>query len=149
MILTKLMRPRDKFVCSLVGENVGLKQFIEYEAYEYSSMSQPFSVNEQNSEKLDMKIRHTHLLPVRTLNDIAAKHLDTSIPWFLSIDVEGADFEVLKSYDFEFSKPYLICIEDHNYQRNQFSLQNNYIMNLGYKLVEKTDLSLIYILDVN
>jgi FkbM family methyltransferase len=53
---------------------------------------------------------------------------------FLSIDVEGADLEVLKAYPMEIGKPNLIVIE-HNLNRTVENQINQYLIPLGYKRV--------------
>ncbi len=50
-------------------------------------------------------------LPVMTVNDIVQRYAKGIFPDFLSIDVEGSDFDVLKSIDYESNYPKIICIE--------------------------------------
>ena len=53
---------------------------------------------------------------------------------FLNIDVEGADFEALKSLDFNIYHPKTICIEI--IQENIFKSEiYNFLENLGYKKI--------------
>jgi FkbM family methyltransferase len=50
-------------------------------------------------------------VPLVTITDIIAKYLDGRAPDFLSIDVEGYDYEVLRLLDFAVYQPALICVE--------------------------------------
>ena len=57
-------------------------------------------------------IRYTKEIETRTLRDVLTQHLSVNQEIdFLSIDVEGLDFEVLKSNDFEKFRPKVILIE--------------------------------------
>jgi hypothetical protein len=66
-------------------------------------------------------------------------------PSFLSIDAEGADFEVLQSNDWNACKPRVICIESS--QENDLNSDSivNYLSERGYLLVEQTILSKIFV----
>ena len=65
---------------------------------------------------------------------------------FLNIDVEGADFEVIKSLDFKIYKPKFICIEMHNTDTK--SIKNNviykFLINKNYYLLWKYRWSFIF-----
>ena len=67
---------------------------------------------------------------------------------FLNIDVEGFDYKVISSLDFEKIKPIMICIEDNNF--NISNILNNKIDKLmrdkNYFLTSKIGVSLIYVL---
>jgi FkbM family methyltransferase len=56
---------------------------------------------------------------------------------FLNIDVEGADFEVIKSLNFKIYKPKFICIEIHNVGKE--NIKNNitykFLINMNYSLL--------------
>ena len=55
-----------------------------------------------------------HKVKAFTLSEIFEKHLTTNVLDFLSIDIEGKDFEVLKSIDFSKFQINAICIEHNN-----------------------------------
>jgi FkbM family methyltransferase len=48
---------------------------------------------------------------VITINDAVNRYCSGSWPDLLSIDIEGLDFEVLKTADFSNSKPKILCVE--------------------------------------
>jgi hypothetical protein len=50
-------------------------------------------------------------LPVTTLWDIVETYADGKFPDILSLDVEGMDYEILKTIPFEISRPKVICVE--------------------------------------
>ena len=69
---------------------------------------------------------------------------------FLSIDAEGADYEVLKSLNFKRYKPKLICVEIHNQKMSKNSetyyLKNpiyKFLYSKGYRVMWKNGFSFI------
>ncbi|WP_026362210.1 FkbM family methyltransferase [Geopsychrobacter electrodiphilus] len=45
------------------------------------------------------------------INDLLAEYFPRQAPDFVSIDIEGMDFEVLESWDFDRWRPSILCIE--------------------------------------
>ncbi len=50
-----------------------------------------------------------------TIADVLEKYFSNQFPDFMSIDVEGMDFQILQSIDFENSRPKVICVEAAEY----------------------------------
>jgi FkbM family methyltransferase len=71
-----------------------------------------FSKEEAIKRKKDSGIGYTasEKIPFLAVNDVIEKHFD-ACPDFISIDVEGLDFDILKSLDFEKYKPFVFCVE--------------------------------------
>ncbi len=53
-----------------------------------------------------------------SLNDLISKYFNDKSPSYISIDTEGSEFEILKSFDFNKYKPIVLTIE-HNYTNLQ------------------------------
>jgi FkbM family methyltransferase len=64
----------------------------------------------RNYESQGYAIVGKHSVPVVTINQILDEHFHRA-PDFLSVDVEGLDFEILSTLDFERYRPVVICIE--------------------------------------
>ena len=75
----------------------------------------------------------------RTLNsilkEISAPEID-----FLSIDVEGAELQVLKGLDFSQYKPQLILLED----KHLYLTKHHFLKNHGYHLIKRTGFNFWY-----
>jgi FkbM family methyltransferase len=69
---------------------------------------------------------------VRTIEEILKTESAPSTIDFLSIDIEGADLEVLESFPFSKYSVKMICIE-HNFNRETQSGIADFLMNLGYQ----------------
>lgn len=50
-------------------------------------------------------------IEVVTLNDVVDRHAGGVFPDFMTIDIEGLDFDVLRTTDFSKSRPTLVCVE--------------------------------------
>lgn len=50
-----------------------------------------------------------------TIEHLLKTYCQYNLPDFLSIDVEGFDLEIIKTLDFDFYHPKVICVESHNY----------------------------------
>ena len=86
-----------------------------------------------------------------TVNEVLSKYCNGIFPDFLSLDVEGLDFEIIKSIDFSKYKPKVICIEAAEYSpigagKRKTELINHIIDN-GYYEYANTNLNSILVLN--
>lgn len=139
--LSQLLRPRDVFERVLVGQS-GLVAFFETYPYEYSTTSEATFKALLADGLVELKRKSS--LSVKPLSSFDLK-ISEMEPGFLSIDAEGADFEVLQSNDWNAFKPRVICIESP--QDNDLSSGSivKYLNERGYLLVEQTHLSKIFV----
>lgn len=150
IIFFRYFRRRDTNLCLGVGLNNG--------TLEYHQFSEPavntFSTND--AEKQKQKKWNTYLgskkIPVKTINNILGDYLppNTAID-FLNIDIEGLDFEVLKSLDWTKYRPNIVVIEDHQFDADQpiNSEIYNFLTNEGYHLHSVLGFSLVFTLISN
>jgi hypothetical protein len=68
-----------------------------------------FMVSKGNTLKTIKKIQ------LITVANVIEKYFGNKFPDFMSIDVEGMDFQILQSIDFEKSYPKVICVEAAEY----------------------------------
>lgn len=101
--LCEITRPRDIVLCCGVGPEAGQKPF-----YMVNNQGATNSFVRPIKETIEKEIT----LNVRTINEIVAEHCGGVYPDLLHTDIEGLDFEVLKSADFSKSKPKVICTEN-------------------------------------
>ena len=80
---------------------------------------------------------------VTTLSDIMHIYAPKDLPFgLLSIDCEGADFEILKSNDWLKYKPWIVAIEDQTWKENEV---NELLYGYGYELFAVARLTKIFI----
>lgn len=61
-------------------------------------------------ESEGFKIVEKRAVPVVTINQLLDRHLHKALD-FLSVDVEGLDYEILAALDFERYRPAVVCVE--------------------------------------
>ena len=140
-ILGKIMRPRDLVLKSLVGQ-AGVTTFYELYPYEYSTTSESIAKDLVSSGKA--KLVGKMSFTIVPMSDLIFPMSDLE-PTFISIDVEGADFDVLAYNDWTICRPRVICIESPVELIELGSKINDYLEQLNYKLVEQTSLSKIFV----
>ena len=140
-ILGKIMRPRDLVLKSLVRQ-AGVTTFYELYPYEYSTTSESIAKDLMSSGKA--KLVGKMSFTIVPMSDLIFPMSDLE-PTFISIDVEGADFDVLASNDWTICRPRVICIESPVELIELGSKINDYLEQLNYKLVEQTSLSKIFV----
>ncbi len=86
-------------------------------------------------------------VPALRVNQIVRDYLNNEAPCFLSIDVEGLDLQILKDFDFERYRPWLVQIEYLDNRQQASSNANEiieYMHSVEYRLVAKTAVNLIF-----
>ena len=140
--LTKLFRKRDKFIQNIVSSNNTPLKFYEFYPAEYSTIEKNVAeslVNRGIKLKSEIDLKPITLAAL----NLSCEPTDATL---LSVDVEGHDLEVLQSNNWSDFKPRVICVEE-NIQRIKHSGTkiSNYLVAYGYKFVESTDISSIYV----
>ena len=143
----KLMRPRDRFVnCSIEFSelNQNTREFFNFYADVYSSFDKDRALSLVNQ---GLELKGIEEVPVKDLSQLVKMFLkDTqeSEIQLLSIDVEGLELEVLRSFPFPEYMPEIICVEELTSPIHNTTLVREFLEKLGYLLVAYTGLSSIY-----
>lgn len=108
----KHYRPEDINLNIGVGLEKGTLPFYVMEDDTLST----FSKKEYDSMTAFGKTLRTILnIQIDTIESILLRHFNGKFPDFMSIDVEGMDFEIIKSINFEKFSPKVICVEAAEY----------------------------------
>lgn len=141
-----LKRPRDKSINCGVGVEAGdadffvmststLNTFSKDEAERYQSYGQHRIIK-------SIKIR------LENINDILANYFN-KIPNLISIDVEGLDYLILKSFDFMRFRPAVFCLETLSYTEDKSERKLSEIIELmhenGYMTYADTYINTIFV----
>jgi FkbM family methyltransferase len=100
-------RPRDINLCLGVAGSVGEMTYYEMD---YPGLSTFDPEQLEVSKGLGAQLVATHQVQVRTLDGILDEYLNRPID-FMSIDVEGFEYQVLDNNNWDRYRPRLICIE--------------------------------------
>ena len=94
-------------ILDFISSNQG--ELSTLEIYKFSD-KESMPANSKNRNKLSKKIKVNTI----SLNDLINIEFDKSAPSYISMDTEGSEYEILKSFDFENIRPHIFTIE-HNH----------------------------------
>lgn len=110
VLFKEIQKKRKRDICLNVG--IGMGREAEADFYLMSSPTLNTFSKEEATKYLSLgyTIKEIIKTPLKNINSIIDECLDGS-PDFVSIDVEGLDYGILKSIDFEKYRPKVLCIE--------------------------------------
>ena len=112
-----------------------LNTFSEEEARRYESIGK-------------IKIEKVLDIPLLTVNEIIARNF-AHCPHFVSIDTEGLDLDIVKSFDFDNFRPQVFCIETLSYTENNSEVKSieiiDYMRNKDYFVYADTYINTIFV----
>ena len=139
--LSQAVRPGDTCILGLCGDADGDSvEFFEFEIYQYSTM---LPGRAKEVEKLGHKVKSTYELTVTTVAEQISS-LTFDGPTVLSIDVEGAEYQVLQGNDWDHFRPDLICVEEWEPPLLKSTEVSGFLATKGYTLIAVTGFSSIY-----
>jgi len=142
--LFEFLRPRDTNILSAVSDKEETVTLYRYSKYSLESTIDEKIAARAVHDEYDRKIVKTKTLTQILYNSpYREKQID-----LLTIDVEGFDFRVLKSINFDVYMPKIIVIEDHH--KNIIEILETatylFLQSKGYVLRSWTFYSLIFVL---
>tara|TARA_Y100000816_G_C25998916_1_gene521861 strand:+ start:145 stop:972 length:828 start_codon:yes stop_codon:yes gene_type:complete len=115
----KKSREKLSFFMSDVGELSTLNDFIEND-----------KASIPGNTELRKKSGKTISVETISLNDVVKEYFNNICPSYISIDTEGSEYEILKSFDLDSYRPKLFTIE-HNFTQNERKIDEHLITH-GY-----------------
>lgn len=101
-----------------INLNIGIgnkKEQFEFYIMEDDTLSTFSKIELESMIKIGKKLLEIKKIEMITLTDVISKYCNGVFPDFLSIDVEGLDFEILKTIEFNNNAPKIICVEAAEY----------------------------------
>ena len=138
--LLKYLRPRDQVLKLLVGNQNSYVDFYEFDPYQCSTTV--LTVAEELLSK-SVRLKSISRILIMPMSDFAPD-MDPLQPTLLSIDVEGADLEVLESNDWSKTRPRVVCVEELPDSMVDGVIEK-FLAKRNYKRVTYTGLSSIYV----
>lgn len=140
----KKYRPNDVNLNIGISNEIGEMNFYIMKDHTLSTFSKEQSelmVSSGNELGEVKKIKLT------TIGAVLSEHTNGNFPDFLSLDVEGLDFEILKSIDYIHSFPKAICVEASEYSPKGSGERRNdiidFLVSRGYYEYANTNLNAI------
>jgi FkbM family methyltransferase len=112
----ELERQRDTNLNVGVGEQAGERAFYVMSSRTLNTFSEQDARNVEREGKV--RIERVVTLPVVPVNTLMATHYPNGVD-FLSLDVEGMDLAILRSFDFDRYRPKLVCVETITYSERR------------------------------
>ena len=138
--MQKLIRSRDYQIRALVSDSLAEMEFFQLRPWELST-----TLNETAQSRIS---NGAHLVSINKIKTITLSEIyqmqSVLRPAILSIDVEGAELEVLKSNNWNLYQPDLICIEELN-RPIQNSEIREFLEAQNYRLQVYNGVSSIYV----
>ena len=146
MRLFEKIRPRDICVTTGVSDTAGYMTYYEFNdgALNTFSQSRAMELKEHTPFQLTRKTE----VPVARLEDLLIRHVPEGLPIdLLSVDIEGFDYQVLASNNWERHAPRVIVVEDHemNLEEPFKSRIHTLLRSKGYSLYSKLYASSVYL----
>lgn len=148
-LFRQIKKIRKNDLCLNIG--VSTRHETKADFYVMSSKTLSTFVKEEAERFLgygNQKIEKVLSIRLETINDIINNYFD-KCPDFVSIDVEGLDFEILQSLDFARYRPKVFCIETITHSTNKTGRKINEIMDFmqdkGYSVYADTNINTIFI----
>ena len=128
--LFNYLRPNDVNINSAVSNmEKEISFYYQKKLSQLSTIKKAISNERMQGNIKEKKIKSLKLNSILNQSKFKNRQID-----FLNIDVEGADFEVLKSLDFTIYEPKIICIEI--MEKNIFESEiYNFLRDINYKKI--------------
>ena len=144
----KKERPKESTLNVGVGETSGGKaDFYVMNVPSLNTMSK--SEAERYAAYPGKSIKEVIQIPILSVNDIITKYLGGNSPNFVSLDVEGMDLAIIRSFDFSKYRPEVFCIETLSYTENNTEEKQkdiiDYVESQGYFLYADTYINSIFV----
>ena len=139
--LTRAVRPRDESVVGLCSSMTGGSvEFFEFDVYQYSTM---LPERAREVEALGHTIKSKYQLSKTKISDLMPPVIPPG-PTVLSIDVEGAELEVLNGNAWDQFRPDINCVEEWEPPLKKITEVSKYLAGRGYALIAVTGFSSSY-----
>jgi FkbM family methyltransferase len=87
-------------------------------------------------------------IPLVNINEVISAHF-AGCQHFVSIDVEGLDFEIVRFIDFQLFRPQIFCVETASYSEDKTGVKlpevTDYLRDKGYMVYADTYVNTIYV----
>ena len=144
-VLVHELRPHDILYNCAVDVESGTKEFYMFGDTDSSNtLSSEFAERKKNSQHTG--VSWTAQVPTKTINEIIKIHLDyfQRTPFFMNIDIEGLDHDVIKTYEHDVRIPF-IMIEDDSMDMFNGSPIRKTMLEKGYCPIATSFLTTLYI----
>ncbi len=143
----KRKRPLDTVLAVAVGTTSEMSTLYIASNASMSTTSSTQADYINNTDKFN--INKEICVPTKTIMSIINEYFPNTAPDIISMDIEGMDFYVLQTFDFNKCRPLVFCIETLAHDKNGNEIDeteiNRFMMAHGYFSFANTHLSTIFV----
>jgi FkbM family methyltransferase len=145
-LFKEIMAVRKKDICLNIG--IGFNQASEADFYIMSTPTLNTFSKEQALAYKNYKIKEKVQIKLKTIDSIIDEYCEKT-PNFISLDVEGLDYLILKAFNFTKYRPEVFCLETLTFTENNLEVKITSIMELllsnGYMIYADTYINTIFV----
>lgn len=102
-----------------------------------------------NYLELGYELMNSYNVEVVSIEKLLKSYCNSFLPDFLTIDAEGYDFQILKSLNFQFYRPKIVCLESRDHSKTGFGKKRvellQFLIEKGYFEYADTGLNSIMV----
>jgi len=144
---TKKYRPKDKIIQAAVSDEEGEVDFYLFDEPTLNTLSKEEALLRQQTGTF--KIKEIKKITSIKIEKIIKEYMDNVAPDLISLDVEGIDYDILASFDFETYRVPVWVIETCEYSENHIKPKVQIIIDLmlekGYFVYADTYINTIFV----
>jgi FkbM family methyltransferase len=135
-------RPDDININAGISASEGVFDFYIMSAPTLNTFS--YSAAQESIKKYngDVYIKEVKKIETISINYVLKKYFTNLDNYFISIDVEGLDFDILQSIDFSICKAPVICVEANGKDESNVL---HFLEGVGYNLYSKNQINCIFL----
>jgi FkbM family methyltransferase len=121
-------RPKDNNVCAALGSQTSMMSYYEFDESALNTFSQDLVKRHSSQGLFPRKVTQTQVIEAKQF----LEQLFTADTFFLSVDAEGMDIEILRDLDFRHFHPCWIVMENQSLlmqDLEEFILSNSFLTN--------------------
>ncbi len=145
--LIKKNRKKDKNLNIGIACKTGEIDYYQLDANTLNTTKKEDALNYENNH--GFKIINTIKINVDTIQNVLNKFNNGQNPDFFSIDVEGLDYEILQSINFDNKPPTVVCIESISFSNTGHGEKNKniigFMLSKNYLLFADTYINYIFV----
>ncbi len=130
-----------------IGEKIEVLDFYIFHPPTINTFSKEEAENFKS--EFGFKLKEVKKVEVESISNILEKFNHKIFPDFLSLDVEGLEIKILRSIDYSFSKPKVICVETISYSEIGAGKKNieiiDYLKTKNYMVYADTNINTILV----
>lgn len=147
-LFVNLKKRRPKDICLNVGIGGGQHGMADFYVMSTRTLSTFSREEAARYQTLGEKVEDVIRITLMTVDDVIEKYFD-SPPNFVSIDTEGVDLDILRSFDFSRHRPETFCVETVAHSRDHSGQKITDIFELmtanGYYVYADTYINTIFV----